>query len=337
MAWDYKGSILGPQGDAGPRGSTGDSGSDGKSAYEIAVDNGFEGDEFEWLMSLKGEPGSGGGAQADWNATSGPSEILNKPDLSAVIDGLLEGEVTPEDGVCQLLADRYHVIDGTQTVTLLLPDSAVQGDRVAIYIEGTSGEVTLDGNGLADVGSVGTTSVQLVAPGAEKLILTVWQRIDYWGSYYSPTWVMIASYVETTAEFIPGAGEVGLQLLQAENQADAQATLGVSRENPVIVTDAHDATVGEAIICAYGPYTVTIPDGDNHGDTITVITDVSATTGDITAEYFDLTAQDTVPKVVAMSGQQLTLRWIKDIDLGAGIVSGWYTTLADLTTAFSSP
>ncbi|WP_313678458.1 hypothetical protein [Corynebacterium stationis] len=29
----------------------------GKSAYDIAVDNGFEGSEVEWLASLKGEPG----------------------------------------------------------------------------------------------------------------------------------------------------------------------------------------------------------------------------------------------------------------------------------------
>lgn len=32
-------------------------GKDGKSAYQIAVDNGFEGSESEWLASLKGEPG----------------------------------------------------------------------------------------------------------------------------------------------------------------------------------------------------------------------------------------------------------------------------------------
>lgn len=35
-------------------------GKDGKSAYEIAVDNGFEGTEAEWLESLKGEKGDTG-------------------------------------------------------------------------------------------------------------------------------------------------------------------------------------------------------------------------------------------------------------------------------------
>lgn len=35
----------------------GENGIDGKSAYQIAIDNGFEGTEQEWLASLKGEPG----------------------------------------------------------------------------------------------------------------------------------------------------------------------------------------------------------------------------------------------------------------------------------------
>lgn len=38
----------------------GDDGADGKSAYEIAVDNGFVGTESEWLLSLKGEQGENG-------------------------------------------------------------------------------------------------------------------------------------------------------------------------------------------------------------------------------------------------------------------------------------
>ena|SRR5699024_1465114 len=40
--------------------SGGSGGADGKSAYEIAVDNGFEGDEQAWLDSLVGEPGPAG-------------------------------------------------------------------------------------------------------------------------------------------------------------------------------------------------------------------------------------------------------------------------------------
>lgn len=35
-------------------------GKDGESAYQIAVDNGFEGTEEEWLKSLEGEDGASG-------------------------------------------------------------------------------------------------------------------------------------------------------------------------------------------------------------------------------------------------------------------------------------
>lgn len=41
----------------GPLRLKGDIGVDGLSAYEVAVDNGFEGDEAEWLASLKGDKG----------------------------------------------------------------------------------------------------------------------------------------------------------------------------------------------------------------------------------------------------------------------------------------
>lgn len=42
--------------------SGGGSGASGKSAYEIAVENGFEGDEQEWLDSLVGPQGERGPA-----------------------------------------------------------------------------------------------------------------------------------------------------------------------------------------------------------------------------------------------------------------------------------
>jgi hypothetical protein len=38
----------------------GTAGADGKSAYQVAIDNGFVGTEAEWLLSLQGEPGPKG-------------------------------------------------------------------------------------------------------------------------------------------------------------------------------------------------------------------------------------------------------------------------------------
>ena len=52
----YQG-IQGEQGLQGETGPAGQDGSDGKSAYEIAVENGFEGTEQQWLQSLIGAIG----------------------------------------------------------------------------------------------------------------------------------------------------------------------------------------------------------------------------------------------------------------------------------------
>lgn len=54
-------------------------GKDGKSAYQVAVDNGFEGSESEWLASLKGAKGDKGdtgakGAKGDKGDTGFPTE-----------------------------------------------------------------------------------------------------------------------------------------------------------------------------------------------------------------------------------------------------------------------
>ena len=48
-------------------------GIEGKSAYQIALDNGFEGTKAEWLASLKGEPGKDGGVP-NLQHTTGDSE-----------------------------------------------------------------------------------------------------------------------------------------------------------------------------------------------------------------------------------------------------------------------
>lgn len=46
--------VLAGCGEAGPKGDTGAAGPNGKSAYELAVDNGFTGTLQEWLASLQG-------------------------------------------------------------------------------------------------------------------------------------------------------------------------------------------------------------------------------------------------------------------------------------------
>ena len=57
--------IQGEKGEKGDPGVDGADGVDGKSAYQIAVEKGFEGDENAWLASLKGEKGADGVIGAD--------------------------------------------------------------------------------------------------------------------------------------------------------------------------------------------------------------------------------------------------------------------------------
>lgn len=52
--------YRGPKGDTGPAGPAGPIGAPGKSAYEIAVDNGFEGSQQEWLATIQGVEGPQG-------------------------------------------------------------------------------------------------------------------------------------------------------------------------------------------------------------------------------------------------------------------------------------
>lgn len=47
-----------------PAGDPGKDGSDGKSAYQLAVQNGFQGSLSDWLNSLKGQPGEAGSADS---------------------------------------------------------------------------------------------------------------------------------------------------------------------------------------------------------------------------------------------------------------------------------
>ena len=52
--------IQGLKGDTGEKGTdgiNGTNGADGKSAYEVAVLNGYAGSQSDWLLSLKGEQG----------------------------------------------------------------------------------------------------------------------------------------------------------------------------------------------------------------------------------------------------------------------------------------
>lgn len=65
---------MGPQGPTGDPGSAGSAGATGASAYDVAVSDGFVGDETAWLASLVGPQGIQGtqGVQGD----PGPENLV---------------------------------------------------------------------------------------------------------------------------------------------------------------------------------------------------------------------------------------------------------------------
>ena len=91
---------AGPQGIPGDIGPTGPAGADGRSAYQVAVDEGFEGTEAEWLASLVGPTGPIGdtgpagpqGIQGDIGPT-GPATTANSMSALNTTGGTTAGTI----------------------------------------------------------------------------------------------------------------------------------------------------------------------------------------------------------------------------------------------------
>lgn len=99
--------IQGPQGETGATGATGQTGAtgaDGKSAYQVAVDNGFSGNEAAWLASLVGPTGATG------SYTAGTGISISNGEISCSVQGL--PAASSSDGTYML---KCVVASGTPT------------------------------------------------------------------------------------------------------------------------------------------------------------------------------------------------------------------------------
>lgn len=123
----------------GVDGDDGQDGADGKSAYDIAVDEGFVGTKGEWLASLKGETGAAG--TNGTNGTNGVSPVAN---------------VTKTDDVYKI-----HIEDsaGTTEEEIDMSDyqkkdlaSAVEGQTT---VEGALGALSTNKADVADITPIG--------------------------------------------------------------------------------------------------------------------------------------------------------------------------------------
>ena len=115
----------------------GGSGTDGKSAYEIAVDNGFVGTETEWLESLKGEQGEAGrsitGITTDENnnviVTFSDNSTQNIGQLNIDVD--IQADFLTSEGFGNLRYYNGH-FQYYDTSTLAWVDTSITPDNVYI-------------------------------------------------------------------------------------------------------------------------------------------------------------------------------------------------------------
>lgn len=97
-------------------------GQSGKSAYEIAVDNGFEGTEPEWLESLKGEPGAKG-EQGEPGEKGDPGEKGEKGEKGDPGDTKLPNATSEDNGkILQVVDGAYALTDPPEGGNCALPE-----------------------------------------------------------------------------------------------------------------------------------------------------------------------------------------------------------------------
>lgn len=94
------------------KGEKGDAGADGKSAYEVAVANGYSGTQAQWIASLKGADGAPGKDGQTWQPYIADDKhwhirLINSVDMPAVVGVITQGNAN------DLTMDDSYRIDGT--------------------------------------------------------------------------------------------------------------------------------------------------------------------------------------------------------------------------------
>ena len=140
---------VGPQGPEGLKGETGEqgpAGADGKSAFEIAVDHGFEGDEAAWLESLKGEDGG----SVDVSGLATKEELQAVEDMlggkalryitQAEYDELPEEDKNSDAIVWNIIDAVKDNVDLSEYATIEFVNEAIDGVELIPGPEGPAGQ-----------------------------------------------------------------------------------------------------------------------------------------------------------------------------------------------------
>jgi len=146
-------------GEAGPKGEKGDAGENGKSAYDLAVENGFKGTLTEWLSSLVGEKGDIGAEvlSVEKTSTSGHTDTY-----TITFSNGLKKEFQITNG-----QDGVNGKDGAGITNIALKSSSGNTDTYCItYADGKTLDFTITNGEKGEKGDTGATGPQ--GPQGEK-------------------------------------------------------------------------------------------------------------------------------------------------------------------------
>lgn len=113
-------------------GQDGTEGLQGKSAYDIAVENGFTGTEAEWLNSLKGEPGQDANIpQSDQTPISGSENLITSGGVADAIKNFITIDDVPTipehiRNITQDDIDKWNNGDSGSDVTILSYEESIE-------------------------------------------------------------------------------------------------------------------------------------------------------------------------------------------------------------------
>lgn len=128
------------------KGDKGDAGTNGKSAYEVAVANGYSGTQAQWLASLKGAdgaPGKDGKDGQTWQPYIADDKhwhirLINNVDMPAIVGVITQGDAN------DLTMDDNYRIDGTvaniPSTSGLLTIRANSGEVWQTYIDSATAD-----------------------------------------------------------------------------------------------------------------------------------------------------------------------------------------------------
>ena len=131
------------------KGEKGDAGADGKSAYEVAVANGYSGTQAQWLASLKGADGAPGkdGSNGKDGQTWQPYiaddkhwhiRLINSVDMPAIVGVITQGDAN------DLTMDDNYRVDGAvaniPSTSGLLTIRANSGEVWQTYIDSATAD-----------------------------------------------------------------------------------------------------------------------------------------------------------------------------------------------------